>query len=69
MAFSDQNGAKNITFGATHTYMASVRGFPPGVSITVLLVDAAQFCNFRGPFYKKGGPRKGTPNPKKTKCF
>ena len=25
------------------------------------------FCNFRGPLFKKGGPRKGEPNPKKLK--
>ena len=49
--------------------MAYMKGFPPGVSTTVLLVGAAQFCNFRGPFDKKGSPRKGAPNPKKSECF
>lgn len=56
MAFSDHNGAKkNIPFGATHTYMAYIRELPPGVSTTVLLLGAAQFCNFRGS--KKGGTK------------
>ena len=35
--------------------MAYIRELPPGVSTTVLLLGAAQFCNFRGS--KKGGTK------------
>ena len=34
----------------------------------LMRVKWAPFCNFRGPFFKKGSPRKGAPNPKNW-CF
>ena len=30
--FSDQNGAKTLPFGATHTYMAYIREYPLNVT-------------------------------------
>ena len=32
-------------------------------------VKWAPFCNFREPFFKKGYPRKGSPNPKAIEYF
>ena len=36
--FSDQKGAKIIPFGATYTYKAIVREYPPGASILASIV-------------------------------
>ena len=35
----------------------------------LMRVKWAPFCNFRGPFFKKGGPGKGAPNPKNWVLF